>query len=61
MKKEIKCYCGHTTYCDCIPSYNTELFEYLHNELGVIALDSQLKDIEEMILNTNIKKLNDGN
>ena len=28
MKQETKCYCGHTTYCDCGPdeekSYNDE-------------------------------------
>lgn len=31
----------------CGPNY--ELWEYLHNELGVIALDSQLGDIIEIV------------
>jgi len=29
---------------------NQELFEYLHNELGFIALESQMQDIEKIIL-----------
>lgn len=51
MKELIKCYWGHTTTCDCITPYNQELFEYLHNELGVIALQNQMQEIEAIVLN----------
>lgn len=30
MKEETKCYCGHTTYCDCGPKQET-LEEYIEN------------------------------
>jgi hypothetical protein len=31
MKEQIKCYCGHTTYCDCGPLQNS--IEWLYEQL----------------------------
>ncbi len=65
MKNLIKCYCGHTTTCDCIDTlelgqitkepkkvgeYQQELFSYLH-DLGVTALQSEMQEIERIVLN----------
>jgi hypothetical protein len=36
---------------------NQELFDYLHDELGVIALESQMHDIQNIVVNHQQKKL----
>ena len=37
--------------------YQQELFDYLENELGVIALTGQMHDIEDIVLNMKPKQV----
>jgi hypothetical protein len=34
MKEETKCYCGHTTYCDCGPETLEEVVERKFQNIG---------------------------
>ena len=40
-----------------VEMYQQELFDYLHEELGVIALQSQMHEIETIVLKMHTKKM----
>lgn len=54
MKEETKCYCGHTTYCDCGPKQETliEAAEQFINKLDFNSLEIDDKIFEAILFGT---------
>jgi hypothetical protein len=52
MKEETKCYCGHTTYCDCGPeqerSYSKkEVINIIYKIYDDMGISISLEDVVE--------------
>jgi hypothetical protein len=56
MKEETKCYCGHTTYCDCGPETLEEAqkqqfnYDNLHDAKEISSRIKVVKTIEEAVI-----------
>lgn len=48
--KQIKCYCGHTTYCDCGPLEEQTAVEWLVEQItdGTMPAREAIKQAKEM-------------
>ena len=50
MKEEIKCYCGHTTTCDCGPEEPKQERSYSEEEVIqlLIKFNQEIQEVEDV-------------